>query len=225
MSQKKSANPLSAVLWWLLARDPQELARLLSEGVRKAWDLARFHRPEGIYEVLEHHTTVVLEDVRGAVAWVRREQRVRFLQDHVVALTDYAWGDGEILLGYRCEPGMAVDRYDDGHKKTILISLRETKGRGDVLDFLIQRQVRGGFTRAHEWWETEIYHRTQHLSVAIVFPRGRPCARATVTERVRNRTVALDAGHRRFLGDGRQELRWEIWRPRLNDRYIIAWDW
>jgi hypothetical protein len=32
------------------------------------------------------------------------------MQDNVIAYQDQAWGDGEILLNYRCTPGTPVDR-------------------------------------------------------------------------------------------------------------------
>jgi len=31
---------------------------------------------------------------------------VRYLQDNVIAYRDQAWGDGEILVDYRCTPGI-----------------------------------------------------------------------------------------------------------------------
>jgi hypothetical protein len=43
-----------------------------------------------------------------------------------------------------------LDQYQDGFRYNILISLRETKNRGDVVDF-IERTVTGGFTKPNEW--------------------------------------------------------------------------
>ena len=209
----------------LLSRDVLSLARdLLATGA----DLARLAtgpRPRGIYEVLAHHTTVELCDTKGKLARVTRRQEVRFLQDHVVAFTDYAWGDGQPLAEYTCQPGVPVDVYDDGAKKTILISLRETKSHGDVLRFHIQRKIVAGFGKRREWWETEIYHPTRCLGVVILFPKGRPCLRAVVVQRSNSRTTALSEQHFRFLPDGRQRLAWQIRNPKLHDRYTIQWAW
>ncbi|MGD8998575.1 MAG: hypothetical protein PVH80_10740, partial [Anaerolineae bacterium] len=56
----------------------------------------------------------------------------------LVAYLAEAWGDGEILLNYRCTPGAPVDRYRSGYKTTILISRRQVKNKGDVDEFNIE---------------------------------------------------------------------------------------
>jgi hypothetical protein len=209
----------------LLTKDTLSLARdLVAAGQSIIRQVTSF-RPQGIYEVLEHDTTLELCDSKGNLAKVTRQQTVRFLQDHVVAFTDYAWGDGQALAEYRCQPGVPVDVYDDGAKKTILISLRETKSRGDVLRFHIQRKIVAGFCGREEWWETEVYHRIRRLRAAIIFPKGRPCQHATLAQRSKNSATKLGKRHFCFLKDGRQRLTWEIRRPKLHDRYTIKWVW
>ena len=178
-----------------------------------------------MYEVLEHDRTVELRDPRGQVAVVHRTQTVRFLQDYVTAITDYAWGDGDIFAEYSCSPGHPVDFYKEGSRHGLLISLREAKSRGDVQEFRIRRKVLGGFTPREECWETEVYHRTKRLGLKIGFPCERKCQRATVTQRSTSRTVALGSEHFRFLEDGRMQLEWDVRNPRLHDRYSIKWTW
>jgi len=63
------------------------------------------------------------------------------------------------------------------------------------------------------------------LKLRIIFPRARPCQRATLTRRHTNETLVLDERHFRFLRDGRQELTWQTNRPRLHDCYTIKWEW
>ena len=192
--------------------------------VRLYRHLAR-RRVQGIYEVLDHDTVVGLKDPNGKVAIVDRQQEVRFLQDNVVAFADYAWGDGQIFADYRCSPGVPVDRYVNGSRHTVLISLRETKNRGDVLRFTIHRKVLRGFTHKDEWWETEVYHKTRRLKIAVIFPRKRHCERATITQRSTSKTLALGSRHFQLLTDGRQKLTWQTVRPKLHDRYILKWRW
>ena len=60
----------------------------------------------GMYEVLEHETTLELKDRTGKRATFEKEKRVRYLQDNIIAYHDQAWGDGEILLGYRSTQGL-----------------------------------------------------------------------------------------------------------------------
>jgi len=225
MLQPGLHNRSDAVIRNLLKLDSLVLVRYLLRGAQTVRRRLARGREQGIYDVLEHHTILELKDTKGEVAMVKRQQRVRFLQSHVAAITDHAWGDGEIFAEYNCSPGVPVDVYQDGSRHTVLISLREAKSRGDVLKFVIRRKIIGGFCRPEECWETEVYHRTRHLSVAIIFPQGRRCRRATVTQRSTNKTVTLEPKHFQFLGDGRQQLSWEIRNPRLHDRYSLRWEW
>ena len=202
-----------------------EALQSLTKAAKDLYDSLLGRRPQGIYEVLEHHTTLELLDPRGEVAIVERLQTVRFLQDHIEAFTDHAWGDGEVFAEYTCSPGVPVDCYQDGSRHTVLISLREVKHRGDVLRFKIRRKVLRGFLTPNECWETDVYHRTQELSVTILFPRERRCRRATVTQRSTSKTVVLGPENSEFLEDGRQRLTWEIDKPRLHERYALKWEW
>jgi len=182
-------------------------------------------KSQGIYEVLEHHTTLELQDPQGEVAVVERRQRVRFLQDNVEAISDHAWGDGELFAEYTCSPGAPVDCYRDGSRYTTLISLRQTMSRGDLFSFCIRRKILKGFLQPNECWETDIYQRTRNLSVTILFPKERRCQRATITQRNANKTVALDAERWRLMKDGRQKVTWEVSRPKLHERYALKWEW
>src|SRR5205823_4768834 len=80
--------------------------KILAEGwkvVRQVW---RGVADEGMYEVLEHESTLELQDSQGEQAFFRKRQKVRYLQNHIIAYQDQAWGDGEILVNYRCTPGV-----------------------------------------------------------------------------------------------------------------------
>ena len=225
MLRTRLSDRLNAILHTLLRLDALVLVRYMMQGVKVFDGLLTHGRGEGIYDVLEHHTVLQLRDTNGDVAMVKRQQKVRFLQDHVAAITDHAWGDGKIFAAYDCSPGVPVDFYQDGSRHTILISLRETKSRGDVLMFVIRRKIVGGFREPDESWETAIYHRIKHLEITIVFPKGRSCQKATVTQRSTSKTIALGPKHFQFLEDGRQHLTWEIRNPRLHDRYSLKWRW
>jgi hypothetical protein len=47
----------------------------------------------GIYEVLERDIRLELRDTKGKEAIFFKRQRVRFLQDNIIAWEDKAWGD------------------------------------------------------------------------------------------------------------------------------------
>jgi hypothetical protein len=48
-------------------------------------------------EILEYDSTLELLDVKSETAIFRKLQRVKFLQDNIIAFQDYAWGDGDIF--------------------------------------------------------------------------------------------------------------------------------
>jgi hypothetical protein len=179
----------------------------------------------GMYEILEYEATLELMDEKGEAASLTRHQVIRFLQDNVVAIHDHAWGEGEIFAEYHCQPGVPVDIYKDGSRYNILISLRETKNRGDVIDLWIERVIKDGFLADEEWLETEVDHLTEHVKLAVIFPHDRPCRRATITQRSTNETVALDGQHFSTMSDGRQRVSWQNKRPKLHDLYTLKWQW
>jgi hypothetical protein len=179
----------------------------------------------GLYEVLEYESTLELLDSSGKLARYSKRQQVRYLQNNIIAYQDQAWGDGEILVNYRCSPGVPVDRYKLGHKTLILISLREIKQLGDMDEFNIQWEMKNGFRQAQESWETEISHTTRKAKIQVIFPQDRPPTRAIFIEASRQLgKIALNE-NRRQLPDGRWQVTWEIHRPRLSERYILKWSW
>jgi hypothetical protein len=91
----------------------------------------------------------------------------------VVAYQDQAWGDGQIFADYRCSSGVAVDRYQEGNRWRVLISLRQTYNRGDCEVFHIKRTIRNDFTGKTENFQDKIDHHTHKASFRVVFPKER----------------------------------------------------
>lgn len=180
---------------------------------------------QGMYEVQEYESILELLDTKGQEAIFHKRQRVRYLQDNIIAYQDQAWGDGRILLNYSCAPGFPVDRYQLGHKTLILISLREFKQRGDMDEFNIQWGIRNGFRNNQESWETEISHITRHIRLRVIFPSKRPPLRAISIEASRQVIRPITMEYQRRLADGRLQVVFETERPRINERYIVKWDW
>ena len=135
------------------------------------------------------------------------------------------WGDGDIFARYRVAPGVVADRYQESDRWTVLISLRETKQRGDVQDFHIERLVRNGFTKSEEWQQAEIRHRTRYLRLAVIFPKARPCRRATIRLRRRRQTIPLGQEHFQQLPDGRQMVRWTTRNVTPLEVFTLRWQW
>lgn len=107
----------------------------------------------------------------------------------------------------------------------MLISLRETKHRGDVVEFYIERKVKEGFTHAEEWQQVELRRRTHQVQMKVIFPKGRLCQRAIVIQRSRNKVFVLGAQNFRLLPDGRQLLTWETKQVNTYEVYTLKWMW
>ena len=180
---------------------------------------------EGIYEVINFESTLELKDKRGEEAVYRKREKVRYLQDHIIAYQDQAWGDGKILIDYRCTPGTPVDFYRAGFKTLILISLREVKNKGNIDEFNIEWGIHRGFLLPTGFWATEISHRTKKVKVQIIFPKSRPPMRTSLVEKNRQRTRVLSKESYIRLPDGRWKVAWEKKNPRLYEQYILNWEW
>ncbi|MBN1536184.1 MAG: hypothetical protein JW908_05585 [Anaerolineales bacterium] len=180
---------------------------------------------EGMYEVLDYETTLELHDPKGHKASFKKREKVRYLQDNIIAFQDQAWGDGEILIGYKCSPGVPVDQYRSGHVTHILISSREVKNKGDITDFQIEWDIHRGFLKPDGFWETEINHRTRQVKVHVIFPKTRPPQKVCISEKNMRKSYDLGVDAKKRLPDGRWLISWEKKNPRLYERYILAWEW
>ena len=179
----------------------------------------------GLYEILKYDITLELLDSKGETSVFKKHQRVKFLQNHVIAFEDYAWGDGDIFIKYNIRPGVEVDRYQEGDRWNILISLRETKNRGDIEDFYVDRTVKNGFIKSEEWQQVEIRHQTDHLKISVIYPKDRRCQQAVLVERGQNKTTQLGPEHFHELPDGRQMISWETSNIQRLEVYTLRWWW
>ena len=190
--------------------------------ITRLYDKLRYRGP---YEILDYDSTLDIRDPKGTRAILTRSEKIRFLQDNIVAIHDHAWGDGELFAKYQCQPGVPVDIYEDGSKYNILISLRETKNKGDTIQLWIERVIKRGFCEKEEWLETEVDHWMHKLKIAIIFPKDRPCRRATLTRRSTGYSTLITQENFALLPDGRQKLTWGTDHPKLHDCYTIKWVW
>ena len=180
---------------------------------------------EGVYEVLDYECQLELRGKHGRDARITKREKIRYLQDYITSYQDQAWGDGNILLNYHCSPGIPVDEYRLGHKTYKLISLREFRNKSDIDEFIISWDMKNGFLISTGFWGTAINHRTQKVTIKIIFPKDRPPLRISVTESNIRRTRILEKDVWKVLPDGRQMIIWENSNPRLYEDYILKWEW
>lgn len=179
----------------------------------------------GMYEVLDFEAQLELKDSKGRTAVYSKTQKVRFTQDNIIAYQDTAWGDGDIFADYKCSPGVEVDRYREGNRHNILISLRETKQRDDKETLQIERTIKDGFTTESESFQVDIDHRTRALTMSVIFPKSRRPHKVTLIEQNSGKTVMLDDEHLHDMPDERTRVEWKATNPKLFESYIMRWQW
>ena len=197
----------------------------MAEGWKLGRKLWRGLADEGMYEVLDYQVRLEIKDKHGKRVIHQKRERVRYMQNNIIAYQDQAWGDGNFLVNYRCTPGEGVDRYQVGYKTHILISLRETKQKGDEDEFMIEREIHNGYLKTSEYVEIEISHRTKRLEMQVIFPTARPPHNPVLVERLRQRRQPLSQEHVRQLPDDRWLLWWKMTKPRLHEHYLLRWEW
>ena len=190
-----SKSALGQLSHRLLAVFSLEWVAALIEVTHSLYHLLAHGHNQGMYEILSYDSTLELVDPKGTTAVFKRHQKVRFLQDHTFAFQDHAWGEGNLFADYQVSPGKVADRWQDGDRWNILISLRETKSKEDIEDIYIERTVNDGFTKESEWRQTEVWHAIRFLHLAVLFPKERHCKRAVVHTRIRNKTTVLGPEH------------------------------
>src|SRR5687768_9978759 len=172
MNKNVHDNSDNRYRWLSLIFDPRWV-----EIVAQVWKLGRKifrgFTNEGVYEVLDYECRLELKDIDGHKASVHKREKIRYLQDYITSYQDQAWGDGEILLSYRCSPGIPVDEYRLGHNTYKLISLREFRNKGDTDEFNIEWNMRHGFLKRIGFWGTAINQRTKKVTLKVVFPKDR----------------------------------------------------
>jgi hypothetical protein len=64
--------------------------------------------PKGVYDVLDYKSTFEMKNRAAKRATFNKREKVRYLQNNIIANQDQARADGEILVNYRCTPGTPV---------------------------------------------------------------------------------------------------------------------
>lgn len=195
----------------------------------KLWELIKWVQriipPRGIYEVLDYESILELKDPKGELAVFQKREKVRYLQDNVMAYQDQAWGDGEILINYKATPGKAVDFYRPGQTTYILISLQNARNYGDRDEFHIQWEMKNCFLRGREQWETAVDHRTRRLQINVIFPATRPPQRIYIIEKSTKKAKMIRDEELVQGSDDRWLFHWETNRVRQHEVYVVRWDW
>ena len=178
-----------------------------------------------MYEVLDYKSTLEIMDPRGMVGKFQKSERVRFLQDNVIAIQDQLWGIKKNIYDYKCSPGIPVDFYESGHKTLVVISLREIYSKKDEHELNMQWYLKGDPIGKIGSWETFINQYTHKITLSIVFPADRPPVRIWATEGNRKRIIELSKNALSRLPDKQWQITWEKKNPVMCETYTIKWEW
>ena len=161
--------------------------------------------------------------IRASAIYYKR-QKVRFLQNNVIAFQDQAWEMAIFLQSINVRLGSGGS-LPGRHRYRILISLRQSKQGGDIEAFHIQRTIRNGFTKPTEDLQTEIDHKTKVMTMTVIFPETRWMKRIALIEQKSARIIEIGTEHIRKLPDGRQQVQWQLAYPKQFEAYFLHWEW
>lgn len=178
---------------------------------------------DGPYRVLSSHCTWNLEEPDASVAVVTKRLEVEFNYE-VIALSEYAWGEGDQFADYVCEYGTPVGpRVKDGMREYVVISLSAPSQRGEEATLVSHRTIHSSFPDATEWVEYELKQRSKSSTIEVRFPAERSPSEVRLWRksdgRTRNVTSSLQAEGSRLV------YRQEVGRSRRDDVLRLTWDW
>ena len=218
----RDALPSMSVLNLLLSLPWQELGPIVWQNAQA---ICAWLTGQGMYEVSKYASKLDLLDEKGKRARFQKCQTVRYLQNDIIAYQDRLWSDGMAPLHYKVSPGRVVDRYRPGQTTILLISLRGQRAKGDEETFRMQWQIRDGFCRKQELWQTTFYFRTHSATITVTFPQGRPPTEFWGAQQSTQKRYEIPLSSKEQLEDGRWMLSWRIDRPKTHESYNLHWRW
>lgn len=199
-------------------------ALLLAVGIFAA--ATAYTAGEGLYTYVEADDEWDIQDDGGQLAINTKRRKIKYLQDEVFAIRDYAWGTGTIgPAKVKAGPGRAVRDYTRDNRHHTIILLDGIRKRGNEDEFTIVREFKGSFVDpATESVQLDVLHTTDVVRSKIVFPAGRPPTRAWVT-RKEGQVEVQDPLTPEPAGGGRQQIAWSRERPPRYAVFTIGWTW
>jgi hypothetical protein len=178
-----------------------------------------------VYEVLDFQSTLEIMDSRGMVGKFQKSEKVRFLQNNVIALQDQVWGVNKYIYGYKSSPGIPVDFYQSGNKTLVLISLRDVKSKGDETGLRMEWYLKGDPIGKIGTWETYINQFTHRMNLSIVFPAERTPKKVWIIESNKKKSREIEGDCYSKLPSGEWKITWEKNNPQMYETYSVNWEW
>lgn len=180
---------------------------------------------EGLYEYTHAEDVWDIEDRDAHTVTLTKTRTVKYLQNEVFAIRDFAWGTGAVSGAQVIEgPGDAVHDYTRDEQEHTIILLDGIRGRrSDPDHFKFRRVFADSFPDRTESVVAEVVNATGRIAVTVRFPPDRPPTSAWLTRREAG-IVEEEPIVPRPSG-GRQQVTWTTDRPRRFASYRIYWKW
>ena len=175
------------------------------------------------YEVLDSRMVWEIHATDGSKCSFSRQNEIRFLQNEVMVLSDRVWPANADIKDFKYFPGEVVDSFIDGDNRQFIISLRESKNRGETMRVESSRSVYDSFLAPSEWVAMDVSRPTGSLTMTVVLPDGRPPTKAW--GKVRSNAARHHPLVPTMRSDKRTQLERFIKRPRRGEAYYICWEW
>lgn len=179
---------------------------------------------EGLYTYVVARDERDICDAQGQRVVNTKHRTVKYLQDEVFAIRDYAWATGQVGGAVvKQGPGKAIKDYRRDNREHTIILLDGIRKRGNQDDFKLAREFIGSFVQDTESVQIDVIHGTERIESTILFPATRPPTAAWVT--MREGDVETQEQLTPQRSNGRQQISWSTEHPRRYALYTVSWNW
>jgi membrane protein implicated in regulation of membrane protease activity len=177
------------------------------------------------YHVLLDEATWDISAPDGSKAKGARKKKIKFVQNRVFALYDFAEGDGR-EDDVRYTPGTKVHEFPFEGRRYRVISLGRFYSRDDEIDFSIERNLTDSFLKQSENIGVRTLDITNRLRMNVIWPRDRKPRAVRL-----GKTTASGVSHyddvtaQMTVRDGRPFYSVEIAEPEQGGLITVEWEW
>jgi hypothetical protein len=198
------------------------ISETLAESIRTREDVKLLDSGHPYHVVVSESTWDLRDD--GSVR-VIRWKKLRFAQNDVIAVVDWATGDGTPTQT-KYKPGRLVHTFAVDGRNSTLVALDRPYARDEEQDLLIERTREQAFLKSPDRVWVFCLDPTSLMRITVRWPTSRPPSAVRFLRRSDSdsgRPVVVQPV--RSEEDGRLEFTAEIPEPVRGERMCIEWDW
>jgi hypothetical protein len=166
------------------------------------------------YETIKFSCHLRITDSMTRATQLTRRQLVRFRERDVAVFFDRIWGDGIHFAGYNA-PGLRIlEPIRNRRGFTIPLRLSRSHDKGEELEVITQRSVRGAFYDPKGYWEMSMRVPTRLATITVTSPVNLAGAEVSVPR-------SSDVHAKQFA----RSLVLRVNRPEIGARHRLTWQW